>query len=232
MRTKIVLLAPFVLTTILAACGGSTPEAKEPEGTETEAPAAEKAEAEAPGEDMASEDSAESKKEAKKDDAKEEEEAKKPPARSAKDIVTKPDTLYMFQFSASEAYQEADKSCTEKSKDDPKKKADCMSKASKKIDDDGLAFQEVDGKMWWLTIRRKGNALQTLHKIEFEIGEDSENKLVIKLKGPDKGTKPMGNVPSKLEIEVVSESQIALQDPKLGKMVYEAKLGLIGDNKR
>ena len=95
-----------------------------------------------------------------------------------------------------------------------------------------MAFQQIDGKWWWLTVRRKGQGLVTLHKIEFEFGDDGEKQITIKPKGPDKGTKPMGNIPKELTIEVPSDSEIAVKDPKQGRLVYEAKMGLLGEQAR
>ena len=223
------------VTTLLAACGGSQPEAKEPEPG-SEAASGAKEESDAPKkeasddgdkDDKGGDDKKKSGK-SSKDSAPEE----KKPARSAKDTVTREDVLFMFSFQASEPHQVAEKKCGEKSGDDPKKKADCMSKAGNAFENEGMAFTtDADGKFWWLTVRRKGTGLQTLHKVEIEFDGDSESKVTVKTKGPDKGTKP-GGLPKELVIEVPSESEIAITDPKQGRLVYEAKLGLLGKGDR
>jgi hypothetical protein len=233
------------VTTLFAACGGSQPEAKEPEPSSETASGA-KEESDAPkkeasddgdkggdGEKGDKEDKkAEGGKSSKSSKASKDEPEEKKSGRSAKDIVTRKDVLFMFSFTASEPHQVAEKKCTEKSGDDPKKKADCMSKASKSFENDGMAFTEdADGKFWWLTVRRKGSGLQTLHKVEVDFDGDSDSKVTVKTKGPDKGTKP-GGLPKELVIEVPSESEIAITDPKQGRLVYEAKLGLMGKDER
>jgi hypothetical protein len=231
MRAPKPIVTLLALTLSLAACGGSKPEAEAPEpqgaGEEEKAPPPEGAEE--AGEEHAEEEKAGAKAEDEKTEAPEP--AK--PVRSAKEIVLRPDVLYVPSLTASEPYKKAEKACAEKAKDDPKKKADCMTKATRGMDSDGIAFQQdKEGKLWWLTIQRKGGTLVTLHRIEFEVGDDGENKVTLKPKGPDKGKKPMGNIPRELTIEVSGESELVIQDPKQGRLVYEAKLGLLGDQQR
>jgi hypothetical protein len=205
------LLGALGLLIAAAACGAQQ-EAKEPETP----PAGESAPSEpvATDEPPPGEGSSEPHKE-------------EPPLRTPRDIVTGEGVLFMFAFSRSEAREKADQQCTAKSGDDPQKKAECMTKASDKFDADGMAFQkDSEDKWWWLTIRRKGSSLITLHKIEFDFGEETDRSITIKPKGRDKGTKPM-SVPKQVVIEVPDESHIAVVDPKHGRMVYEAKLGLL-----
>jgi hypothetical protein len=239
------MVACVCLSGILAACGGSKSEAKEPDESAESSKASEKAdkseekEAKADKEDMGDEsddkgDKKGDKKGAKadKDDNKDEASGMPKVQRTAKDIITAKDVLFVFSFNQSEPYQAAEKKCGEKAKDDPKKKADCMSKASAGFDLDGITFEEIDGKWMWLTMRRKGNTLVTIHKIPVEFADDKEKSIKIKTLGPDKGSKPMAHVPKELTIDVPTETGITITDPKSGKMVYEAKMGLKGDAKR
>ena len=223
------LLAPWVVA--LSACGGAQhPDLETPAASEAPA-GSEKASAEKPSPDEKSTpDKAE--KSDKKDDSASAEEAK--PARTAKDIIMKPDVLYVFSFASSEPHQVAEKKCKDKAQDDPKKMADCMTHAGKQMDSqDSYSFQEDgEGKLWWVTIQRKGGTLTTLHKIGFEVGDATADKVTIKPTGPDKGTKPLHPIPKELVVEVPSESEIAITDPKLGRLVYEAKLGILGKQDR
>jgi cytoskeletal protein RodZ len=237
MRGAIQTILGLSLSSVLVGCGGSNPEAKEPESTSSvEAPSSSssaKDSAEAASKETAGGDEkgASDEKSDKSHDSKSGASEEKKPLRSAKDIITRQDVLFVFSFTASEPHQVAEKKCAEKSGDDPKKKADCMSKAGQSFDGDGMAFTEVDGKWWWLTVRRKGTGLVTLHKVEIDFGDDGEKQITIKPHGPDKGTKP-GGLPKELVIEVPSESEIAVTDPKQGRLVYEAKMGLMGKNER
>src|ERR1041385_1291193 len=223
-------LAPIVVSVcfsgvFLAGCGGSQPEAKEPDTSSDTSHSAEKSEksessaatAEKDNDNDGDDDDKGSKKDgddkgkkSDKDDKKSGGDADKdaPRAlRSAKDIVTGKDVLFVLSFNASEPYQAAEKKCADKSGDDPKKKADCMSKASKQFDPDGITFEEdADGKWTWYTMRRKGNQLIAIHKIPVEFADDKDKSVKVKTLGPDKGQKPMAHVPKEFVIEVPSET--------------------------
>ena len=207
---------------LLVACGGSAPSPKEPEA-EAEKPDA--AESEKPAEDAKAE---ESKPEEKKDESAKSDSSSSGPTvtRTAKDIVTAPDTLFMFSFNESDVKQKAEEACEGRSKGDPKKRAECMTKEKGKIDSDGVGFKQENGKWYFLTIRRKGKVLTNLHKVPFEWGAETPNSVVLKITGKDTGTKP-GRFPNEVKIDVPNDYQIVLDDPEHGKMVYEAKIGLL-----
>lgn len=243
MRSLVPIVACVCFSGLLAGCGGSQSEAKEPDESAESSKASEKSEkseakeAKADKEDMGDDDDkgdkGDDKKGGKKDKGDKDEASGMPKVqRTAKDIITAKDVLFVFSFNQSEPYQAAEKKCVEKSKDDPKKKAECMSKASAGFDLDGITFEEIDGKWMWLTMRRKGNTLVTIHKVPVEFADDKEKSVTIKTLGPDKGSKPMAHVPKELTIDVPAETAITITDPKNGKMVYEAKMGLKGDAKR
>jgi len=253
MRSLAHLLVPlacvWISGVVVAGCGGSQSEAKEPD--ESAEPSHSKEKSEKSEKSTAAKDDDGDDDKGSKEDGDDEKSAKKGDKKSAKggdsdgdkgtpkvlrtakDIVTGKDVLFVFSFNQSEPYQAAEKKCMEKSGDDPKKKADCMSKAGKAFELDGITFeQDADGKWTWLTVQRKGNQLIPVHKIPVEFTDDKEKSVTVKTLGPDKGKKPMAHVPKEFVIDVPTETQISITDPKDGKMVYEAKMGLKGDNKR
>ena len=209
-------LAFVCVSSLLAACGGSEPEPKEPSA---EAPA--KAEEETPAKaDKTEKAEADEKKEAPKSEEAPAAEAK--PSKTAKDVLTTPGALFVFSFANSDVHQAADEKCSKSAKDDPKKKADCMTKESAKLEGDAFQFQDQgENKGVWVTMLRKGDKLTTKHKVDVEFGKDSEKSITVT---PKKG--------KEVVIEVPTEGQIVITDPKLGKMVYELKLGLLGDQAR
>jgi len=217
--SKRVLFLPLLL---LAACGG-TPAAKNPD-SEGDATSAEKPEAKADPEPEAVDKSDGEKPDAKKSDAKPEGSPKA--TRSAQEILTAPDVVFMLSFNDSDVKQAAENKCSASSGNDPKKMNGCMSKARKAIDIDGYQFKELNGKWFWLTLRTQGKTLHTLHKFEIEFGPEAEGSVTIKPKGKDLGSAP-GRTPGAVTIQVPNDYQIALNDPKLGKLVYEAKIGLL-----
>ena len=217
---KFSLLFPLLL---LAACGGQKPaEApKGDEGSSIEKPAAEsKPEAEPEASDAKKPDE-------KKPDAKKPDDGPKV-TRSAQDILTAPDVVFMLSFNDSDVKQAADTKCSAASGNDPKKMNTCMAKARKGIDIDGYRFKEKDGKWFWLTLRTQGKILHTLHKFEIDFGPEKEGSVTFKPKGKDLGSAP-GRTPNSVTFDVPNEYQISINDPKLGKLVYEAKIGLVTD---
>lgn len=208
-------LVSALLLPIVVGCGGSQPPPAEPT-PEKVAPA----------------DSAEPKAEPEAD--KKEEESKPAetaaPKRTPKDMLTAPDVVFMYSFNGSDAKVKAEEKCSAKTKGDPEKQAKCMEQARKKVDADGFHFKQGDdGRWWWLTMRQKGSAIAWLHRIPIEFGDMTATSIIIKTTGKDIGTKPFAKVPSEITIEVPNEFEISVTDPDHGKMVYEAKIGLLGE---
>jgi len=219
--SKLTLFLPLLL---VAACGGQTPPAETPPPR-----------AEAP-EKAAKEEEAEPKEEAEKADTKKPDEKKADsPAtdgpkskRTARDILTSPDVVFMFSFNDSDVKQSAETKCTASAGGDPKKMNTCLANARKVVAVDGYRFKETSGKWWWMTLKTKGKILHSLHKFEVDFGADEEGKVTLKPKGKDLGS-AHGRTPDSVTFLVPNEYQIAIEDPKLGKLVYEAKIGIASE---
>jgi hypothetical protein len=222
---SLVCLSAFVLP----ACGGSQPPAEEPTAAKEDAK-----KDEAKSEDKKNDEDAkkdEAKSEDKKKDAKPADTGGPEVKRTAKDIITAPEVTFMFNFNDSEPKEKAEKACSSEARDDPKKMALCMKKASSKFEADGMQFKKDDHGEWvWITIRRKGSAITVLHKVHIDFSDDKPTSVVLKTSGKDLGKGP-GKVPSDVTIEVPNEFEIALKDPTFGRMVYEAKIGIMSDEK-
>ncbi|HYQ00544.1 MAG TPA: hypothetical protein VER96_17825 [Polyangiaceae bacterium] len=221
--SKCALFLPLLL---VVACGGS-PAPKTPEPAEAEPKTETKSEEASDASEKADEEKAESKKSDSKDtkESKDSKPAEKP-GRSAQEILTAPDVVFMLSFNDSDVKQAAETKCTASSGNDPKKQNGCMAKARKAIDIDGYQFKEVDSKWFWLTLKTTGKKLTTLHKFEVEFGPETPGSVSVKPKGKDLGSKA-GRTPAPFTVQVPNDYQISLDDPKLGKLVYEAKIGLL-----
>lgn len=217
--SKCALFLPLLL---IVACGG-TPPAQNPKPADTEAEP--KTETKSEEASDSSEKPDEDKAESKKSDAKPSSESTKP-TRSAQDILTAPDVVFMLSFNDSDVKQAAETKCSASSGNDPKKMNGCMAKARTAIDIDGYQFKEVDNKWFWSTLKTKGKKLTTLHKFEVEFGPETPGSVSVKPKGKDLGTKA-GRTPAPFTVQVPNDYQISFDDPKLGKLVYEAKIGLL-----
>jgi len=209
---------------LLTACGGSggsgqpttTPESAPPSGSSSAPAPADSAAATPP----AAEKPAASEPE-KKDEFR--------LTRTPKDIVTASETAFVFSFQSSDVGIKAQEECEKSSGGDAKKQAECIAKRRDKLGTEVHRFVEKPDGWWWVNYQRKGSTLVALHRIAFEWGEETKDTVTILLSGKDKGRAPMAKVPSKLVIEVPNEYSIALTDPTLGRMIFEAKIGIVAE---
>ena len=87
-------------------------------------------------------------------------------------------------------------------------------------------FKDAEGWMW-VTYRRTGNKLTTRRGIPFELGEETTNTVTIMSTGKPFGLGPAGTPRKKIVITIPDDFSIVLTDPQRGRLVYDAKLGLL-----
>ncbi len=144
--------------------------------------------------------------------------------REPREILELKDNVFFFSFEESDAKRAAETTCNKQGGNDPKKVTACMSKARAEFEGDGYRFtQDKSGDWWWTVVKRKGKTLSSVHKVRYQYGEQSGDSVVIKPEGRDEGTGRWAKPPSTVKFEVPTEYRIVVQDPKQGKMVYEAK---------
>ena len=173
------------------------------------------------------------------DSAKDDTKAKKKPkknddgftiVRKAKDYLTAPDVVFMYSFNESDAKAKAEKACSDRTKGDNEKQASCMAAAQKKFGADGYHFvQDDSGKWYWETVKVKNSTISLVHRVPFEFGKETDTTVEIKITGKDEAKGAKGYVPNEVTFEVPNAYQIVQKDPDDGKVVFEAKLGLLGD---
>jgi hypothetical protein len=153
--------------------------------------------------------------------------------RKAKDYITTPDAVFMYSFNESDAKEKAEKACGEKSKGNQAKQAACMTAAQKKFGADGYHFTQDDsGKWYWEIVQVKSGVVHKLHRLPIEFGSETETSIEVKVVGKDEAKGAKGSVPSEVKFEVPNSYQIIQNDPDQGKIVFEAKLGLLGDESK
>jgi hypothetical protein len=201
------------LSLAAAACGGSAPPAETPaSATEKAAPAAQPEAKAAPA-------PAPEAKAAPAPDANASRSGREP-----REILELKDNVFFFSFEESDAKQAAETTCNKQGGNDPKKVAACMSKARAEFDGDGHRFtQDKSGDWWWSVVKRKGKTLSNVHKVRYQYGDGAGNTVVIKPEGKDEGASRWSKPPAEVKFDVPNEYRIVVQDPKQGKMVYEAK---------
>jgi hypothetical protein len=154
--------------------------------------------------------------------------------RKAKDYITTPDAVFMYSFNESDAKDKAEKACSEKTKGDQAKQAVCMTAAQKKFGADGYHFAQDDsGKWYWEVVQVTKNAtVHNLHRVPIEFGTETDNSIEVKVVGKDEVKGAKSAAPGDTKFEVPNSYQIIMNDPQNGKVVFEAKLGLLGDQSK
>jgi len=204
------------LLALMGACGGGKPADS---AADADSRAAETKSAEPSGDESKSEAKSDEKKtdEKKADEKKADEKKADGPtaSRTPEDILKAPDTVFLFSFNDSEPKQVAEEKCTKKAGDDPKKMNQCMAGERKKFEPKGHRFKQENEQWWWITVRQVGNRLVTVNKTAVEFAEQSDTSVTLKPK--DKG--------NAVVFEVPNDYQIAIKDPKHGRLVFQAKVG-------
>ena len=205
------------LTCIVAfGCAGGAPQAEAPHASQ---PAA-KSEAAAP-KDSSQTASASSK-------STEAESAPAPDAvitRSVGDRVFAPRIAYMVNYPVSGAKDVADHKCAVKFPA-PEAKAACMEKERGKFTADVLVFEKSDEGQWLTIYKRNGNALAQMSKSKLGVGEDSTENLVVKIES-EKGWRPLFAGKKQFSVHFRDEYSVELEEPQYGRLVYDARIGLI-----
>lgn len=149
-------------------------------------------------------------------------------SRPVKDIITAPTVAFQFNFNNSEIHAAVEQRCVQESGGDPKANADCIQAAREK---QGVVIHRfvLKGKTWfWTTHQRRGNQLVMMHKYAFEFGAETPDTIEIIPVGKDAGLAPTP-APKSVIIKCPDEFSIEMTDPKIGRMSFEGKLGLIPD---
>jgi hypothetical protein len=148
--------------------------------------------------------------------------ASRPPA----ELITGPNLVYVFNFKESPVGIAAKEKCQEYHGDDRSAFSACLEKARSKVPVELVRFiKEPSGEHWYVTYNRyKGNLLKW-HRVQFQPGKETEDRLTLNLIGKDMGIAPMAKVPQHLEIELPNDYTIVVNDPDIGPMMYDAKIG-------
>lgn len=148
--------------------------------------------------------------------------ASRPPV----ELITLPGTLFVFNFGESEVGKTAKERCA-KATGTANETAACLQKARDKVPVESVRFVKKGTEHWWITLNRyKGNLLKW-HIIQFQVGEETDDRVTLKPIGKDKGIAPMVKLPRSLQIELPNDYSIVMNDPEYGKMTFDAKFGKI-----
>lgn len=132
----------------------------------------------------------------------------------------------MLNYGASPAKEKMTQACTAKTKEDAAALAACVEKERGKLVSDVLVFEKGEKGTTWRIYKRAGSQLTEIAVAQVEVGTDTPEKVELKIKSE---TGPRQLFAGKKQVVILSESDssIALDDPQFGKLVYEARVGLM-----
>jgi hypothetical protein len=144
------------------------------------------------------------------------------------DVLTAPEVAFMINYVSSAPKQAAEKSCDQEAAGDPQKRAECLSKVRDAFQADVLRFKKEGNRYVWTTYKRSGSVLSEVHTVPVEFTNESANSVTMKLKGRDTGKRPIFKHAKEIVLSIPNDYSIVVEDPELGRLVYEAKVGLVG----
>jgi len=133
----------------------------------------------------------------------------------------------VINYAGSAPIESARRTCGEKSAGDPDAQAQCLSDARATFKADVIRFRK-DGSRWsWTVYKREGNRLDEVTSGRVELIESSPSSVKVKFI-TDKGMRPLFKNKREAVLTVPNDYSFELNDADWGKLVYEAKVGLVG----
>ncbi|MBX3131428.1 MAG: hypothetical protein KF718_32225 [Polyangiaceae bacterium] len=150
--------------------------------------------------------------------------------RPPSDVLTAPKIAFLINYSSSAPQEAADKKCSAAFAKDPAGKATCMQKERSEFMADALRFtKDAKGNVTWSIYRRMGSTMVILSKVRVQTADDGDSAVAVTVL--EAGKTPSVLFPSarKFAVSIPNEYSIELDDPRYGKLVYDAKIGLFAD---
>jgi hypothetical protein len=141
------------------------------------------------------------------------------------DRVFAPRMAYSLNYPLSGAKDMAEQKCSAKFPA-PEAKAACLDKERGKLSADVLVFEKDDKGQWVSIYKRSGNALSQMSKSKVALGEDTTENLSVKVEN-DNGWRPLFAGKKRFDVRMRDEYSIELDEPQFGRLVYEARIGMI-----
>jgi hypothetical protein len=136
---------------------------------------------------------------------------------------------FLVDYANSAARQSADADCDKESKGDPALKGTCLEKARDKFLPDVLRFKKDEqGHLTLLIYKRAGSSLREIYLSSIDFADEGSDSVRIKFTGREKGVRPLFKS-GKNVVQVPNDYSIELDDPQLGKLTYNAKIGLVAN---
>jgi hypothetical protein len=148
-------------------------------------------------------------------------------SRPPSELISISSVLYVFNFAESEVGKKAKEECQASAADQV---SACLQKARSKVPVESIRFKKTGTEYFWITLNRYKGNLMKWHVIQYQVGEQTNDRVTLKPMGKDKGIAPMAKIPRTLEIELPNDYSIVVNDPEFGKMSFDAKIGAVDDD--
>ena len=150
------------------------------------------------------------------------------PSASPLGMLNKPEVAFLIDYTQCDLYRRAAESCA-KEANDLARHAECLARARDEVPVDVIRFKTDDaGNRWWVTYKRHGSVLAEEHSSEVSFVNVAPHSVTLALQGPELGRRPIFKSASRIVVSVPDVYTLELDEPKLGHLVYRAKVGLVG----
>jgi hypothetical protein len=155
-------------------------------------------------------------------------EPERSPTAVLKSLIA-PGLAFMVDYSLTEAFRAAAETCAYEHGEDEAKINDCRQRARESFTADVIRFMEDDdGQLRWAIYRRAGDDLVETHSSKIEFIDIGPSSLTMSILDARKGGRPLFKGESRVVIGMPNEYSIEIRDPEYGRLVYDAKVGLVG----
>jgi hypothetical protein len=145
------------------------------------------------------------------------------------DMITARDAAFLIDYANSAPKQKAQEKCERESKGDPEKLGACLAKEREQFLPDVLRFKKDSETQTSLVVyKRSGSTLKELAIAAVTLTEEGD-AVRVKFGGRYKGARPIWRGRPEGKLTAPNDYSIEIEDPELGHLRYDAKIGLVTD---
>lgn len=142
-------------------------------------------------------------------------------------MITARDAAFLIDYANSAPKEAAQARCEKAAKGDPDKTGACLTKEREQFQPDVLRFRKDSETQTSLVVyKRVGTTLRELSIGVVELNEEGDT-VRVKFTGRSKGTRPIWRGRPQGTLRVPNDYSIEIDEPDLGQLRYEAKIGLV-----
>lgn len=150
------------------------------------------------------------------------------PPRPPIEVLTDSDTDFLLDWAASQLKEAAKDECDANAAEGSgaKELAECMQKARDAFSGDVLTFKQKGDGIALTIYRRRVSRLEEVFTGPVQLKEAGATSVTVTTKG-GKGQRPFHQGSREFSVELPDNYSLVITDPKLGRLLYRAKYGLV-----